>query len=152
MNDDRPTQNDAAFEELVAEVTRRIGIDEAEVRRALAVFDAAAAAGWQPASEDRPSAESIKEQYEHVPDIGQPFPGWAEKLIDEIGVAPEQREYARDLLKRVMVTVGVDQTAARGFLYNANDILGQSPIDAIGERGWGAPDALLRIMFVGPMP
>lgn len=152
MNDYRPKRSAAAFEELVAEVSRRTGIDEAEVRRALAIVDAAAAAGWKPASEDRPYAESIKEQYQRAPNIGQPFPAWGEKLIDHIGVTPEQREYAHDLLKRVMVTVGVDETAVSGLLYDANDILRQSPIEAIRARVWGALDALLRMMFVGPMP
>lgn len=152
MNDEGPKPNDVAFEELVADVMRGTGIDEAEVRRVLAILDAAAAAGWQPASEYRRSAETIKEQYERVPDIGQPFPGWGEELIDEIGGAPDQRDYARDLLKRVMMTVGVEEAAVRGFLYDADDILGQSPINAIRERGWRALDALLRTMFVGAMP
>lgn len=136
----------------VAAVAQRTGLAEDEVRRVLAIVDAALAVGWQPARQGRPLAETIKEQYERVPDVGQPFPGWADQLLDDVGVAPEQRGYARDLLKRVMVTVGFDQAAVTAFLYDPNDILRQSPIEAIREHGWGALDALLRTMFVGPMP
>lgn len=141
--------------EKLAAIVRRKEIDQAEVQRVLAIMDAARAAGWRPAVAEPESAETVKKQYDRVPDIGQPFPAWAEELIDEIdeiGVAPEQRDFARDLLKRVMVTVGIEEKPVRAFLYKPNAILKRSPVRVIRERGWVALDALLRTMFVGSMP
>lgn len=138
--------------ELLAAVAHRTGIDEAEAQHVLTIIDAALALGWRPAAAAPQSAETVKEQYDRVPDIGQPFPAWADRLIDEIDVAPERRNYARDLLKRVMLTVGIDESAVRTFLFEPNEILKRSPADAIHERGWVALDALLRTMLVGPMP
>lgn len=152
MDQHGPNADEADRSHLVTAIARRAGINEAEVRRVLAIIDAAYALGWRPAVAEPEPAESIKEQLERVPDIGQPFPAWADKLIDEIGVAPERRDYASGLLKRVMLTVGVDETAVRAFLFEPNEILKRSPVDAIHERGWVALDALLRTMLVGPMP
>ena len=152
MDDHRSDSDEVRRSELVATVASRTGIDEVEVRRVLELMDAAYALGWRPASEESKLPETLCGLLERVPDIGQPFPAWADRLIDEIGVAPERRNYARDLLKRVMVTVGIDETAVRTFLFEPNEILKRSPADAIHERGWVALDALWRTMLVGPMP
>lgn len=152
MDQHRRNPDQADRSQLVAAIARRTGIDETEVGRVLGIIEAAYALGWRPVVGEPESAETLREQFERVPDIGQPFPAWADRLIDEIGVAPEHRDYACNLLKRIMVTVGIDEMAVRTFLFKPNEILKRSPVDAIQERGWVALDALLRTMFVGPMP
>lgn len=141
------------LDELVAEVRRRTGYDEAEIRRVIEILRAVEEVRSEHSTGAAPRSgfETLREQYERVPDLGQPFPTWGEALLHEIGVADDQHAYARDLLIRVMVTVGPDEQAVRSFLYSRHPLLKMSPAGAIAKRGWRALDALLRLIFADPM-
>lgn len=150
---DAPTRRpeDVSAED-VREFQRRTGLDEGDARRLLAGIEAARDMGLLEAHRRAVGGETLREQYARTPDLGQPFPKWAEVMIDDIGAAAADRAYAHDLMVRVMATVGVDQKATHDFLYMTHPVLHLAPVVAIRQRGWRALDALLRTIFAGPTP